>query len=400
MKLDTRKTVRIGAIAVAAVALLTSGVIGTAYANDLNESKTQAEKVSVTSKAYKKKLTSALKKIDDSKVLSYTEPSVMPDDFSDVAKLNGLKTTGSKLTADKNAASDGWKSSYDSKTISDYINTTTKTNKEMSATITQINETISDLQSSHHERLVSDAKSHLKTTLASAKKLLSDTDGRVDDNSSRKTLTDAINSYNENYNDLDSIKSLDSKLSESVKTVNDAVAARNSRIQREQAMTARQQATTTSSASYATVSNRYSGSRSYSNSGSYRSYVSSSYGNRGYSNGSTTAASNTGNSGRSGYSVAGNCYSVSQCQSGLDNGSNYQMQAYHAGGNTTYYGIHSNKGGSDMWGKSSVNINGQNKNLGSWTEATYQNGNPYGPADGKSYVQTCHDGKVYYAPIK
>lgn len=122
-----------------------------------------------------------------------------------------------------------------------------------------------------------------------------------------------------------------------------------------------------------------------------------------YQNGSTVqepgqAAPSGGNNG---YTVSGTCTDAASCQQVVDTNPYNTLSQYNSPNGSTYYQIHNNNGGSNMYNQSSTVIDGQTHQLGSWQQAQYINGVPYGPDDGGKYVQTCGpDGTVYYAPVK
>ncbi|KAA8815694.1 hypothetical protein CSQ85_12255 [Bifidobacterium rousetti] len=103
--------------------------------------------------------------------------------------------------------------------------------------------------------------------------------------------------------------------------------------------------------------------------------------------------------GTSGYTTGGDCYDTASCQSRLDTSRANVMQAFHTPDGSTYYGIHSGRGGDAMWGKGDVTINGRHHTVGQWTQAQYVDGKPVASTTTGTYVQTCHNGTVWYAPI-
>ena len=103
--------------------------------------------------------------------------------------------------------------------------------------------------------------------------------------------------------------------------------------------------------------------------------------------------------GTSGYTTGGDCYDTASCQSRIDASGRNVMQAFHTPDGSTYYGIHSGRGGDAMWGKGDVTINGRHHTVGQWTQAQYVDGKPVASATTGTYVQTCHNGTVWYAPI-
>lgn len=93
--------------------------------------------------------------------------------------------------------------------------------------------------------------------------------------------------------------------------------------------------------------------------------------------------------------TAGDCRSVNECQAALADGS---MQAYHMAGGSTYYGVH-DIASQGLWGSTQVVIDGATLDVGAWRAAEIIDGEPYAPDDGGTYVQTCHNGQVWYAPV-
>lgn len=248
----------------------------------------------------------------------------------------------------------------------------------------EMDRTAAFVRRSAEEKLDVDARESLKKTAEDARGTLASADGDysgVVPQDQRDTLRKAINEAGDAVSKL--VKHDDAKAKEDA--VKAAKAAVDKTISDYEAQLAEQRR-------QAEAASAWSGSYG----GSYQAGTSGWGGSYSYSQNGHSQGGYSGN-GRSGYYVATSCGSnVAECQRNIDgNGSGALNVMTTDDAGTKYYQAHTSS-----WGASSVNINGQNHALGSWQQAQYVDGKPYGPNDGKSYYQTCGpDGKVYYAPM-
>ena len=316
------------------------------------------------SQTAKKKLKVALKKADKT-LDAYTANSLYaPELHSRLEKQRDQARETSKGTAPDVSGLSTSEVSEASEDLSKLARRWTKLAGEM-------DKTAGSVQRSAEEKLDVDARGSLKKTIADARETLASADvdySGVVPQDQRDKLQKAVNEAENDVSKL--VKHDDAKAKEDAvkaakaavdKTISDYEAALAE--QRRQA-----EAASAWSGSYGAGSYSRSSQASTAGWGGSYAYSQNGYGQSGYS----------GN-GRSGYYTATSCGgNLAECQSNIDgnaSGALNVMVTDVAG--TKYYQAHTSS-----WGASSVNINGQNHALGSWQQAQYIDGKPYGPNDG------------------
>lgn len=354
---------------------------GGAYAFELYDVKGKAQELQDTAIASQGKLLHAYTEHDNAPESKYGVNDVVAGDEGKFV-LNAYKTSGEN--AKKTLADNSYAVPIDQLTMKElnaYISETQKDNAAKLHAVKSLHAAESSIAGSHRLRLVADAQSKLKTSVDNANTTLKDSDGKVDDNTPRQQLQDAVNEASKHLheNDVKALQDNAANVDGKVQAVKDAVQARDTRIANEEAA---RQAAAASQASY--------------NGGGYAigtaGYTGGNGGYAGRYGSYSSAGSSAGSSYYNGFSVGGSCSldAADHCQGAVDGGGYNSLTHLTDGAGTNIYAIHSGYGGSSTWGQNSITINGQTHTLG----APFQTN--ISPNDGKQYFQTCGpDGRVY-----
>lgn len=350
---------------------------GGAYAFELHDVKDKAREIQDTAIASQGELLHAYTAHNNAPESKYGVNDVVAGDEGKFV-LNAYKTSGEN--AKKTLADNSYAVAIDQLTLKElnaYITETRKDNAAKLHAVKSLHAAESSIAGSHKLRLVADAQSKLKASIDNANTTLKESDGKVDDNTPRQQLQDAMNEASKHLheNDVKTLQGNAANVDGKVQAVKDAVQARDARIASEEA--ARQAAA--SQASY--------------NGGNATGYANGyGYGSGSYSSAGASASSPAGASYYNGFSIGGSCSldSADHCQGAVDGAGHNSLTHLTDDSGTNIYAIHSNYGGSSTWGQNSVTINGQTHTLG----APFQTN--VSPNDGKQYFQTCGlDGRIY-----
>lgn len=282
------------------------------------------------------------------------------------------------------------------KELNSYISETLKDSTAKLDAVNQMHMMKSAIASSHKLRLIKDAQEKLKASVDKANATLNESNGKVDDNTSRQKLQHVVNEASNllHENNVKALNDITSDIDRKVQAVKDTVQAHNDRLAREEAtrQAAYQEAAAASAARQSAVqSNSVQASHGNSRySGSNGNSIRHSTGNRGYY---SHAGSSSGASYSNGFSIGSSCSvdsAADHCQGAVNGAGHNSLTHLTDDSGTNIYAIHSNYGGSSTWGQNSISINGKTHSLG----APFQTN--VSPNDGKQYFQTCGpDGKVY-----
>lgn len=260
------------------------------------------------------------------------------------------------------------------------------------------NAIISDSESVNHgikSKAIMDARDSMETMIRKAEALLSASDGNVHDASVRDSLSNSVRAAKARTISVsaDEMKRLTDEITSKMSDVSKSVNEYQKEIERK-AQEAKEKAE--EEAKVKADEERKTQSHGSNANGNNSVAV---VNNSPSSDDVTSNRSNTSHIDY-GYNYAGQCFSASECQRSIDSAGYNQIWEYKASDGSTYYEIHNYKGGSSMWGKNSMTINGVKYNLGAWVKAPYINGVPHGLATVGKYAQTCGpDNKVWFAPI-
>ena len=348
-------------------------VSGGAYASELHDVKDKAREIQDTAIASQGELLHAYTAHNNAPESKYGVNDVVAGNEGKFV-LNAYKTSGEN--AKKTLADNSYAvaiGQFTQKELNAYITETQKDNAAKLHAVKSLHAAESSIAGSHKHRLVADAQSKLKASIDNANTTLKESDGKVDDNTPRQQLQDAMNEASKHLheNDMKTLQGNAANVDGKVQAVRDAVQARDARIASEE--TARQAAV-----SQASYNGGYATGYGY-NSGSY-------------SSAGASASSPAGASYYNGFSIGGSCSldSADHCQGAINGAGHNSLTHLTDDSGTNIYAIHSGYGGSSTWGQNSVTINGQTHSLG----APFQTN--VSPNDGKQYFQTCGpDGKVY-----
>lgn len=383
-----------------AVAFLTVAIASApvgAYAFELHDVKYKAQELQDTAIASQGKLLREYTEYNNAPEAKYGVNDVVAGDEGKFV-LNAYKTNGEH--AKKTLADNSYAVHIDQltlKELNNYVSETSKDNTAKLNAVKSLQATKSSIASSHRLRLIADAQAKLKASVDNANATLNESNGKVDDNTPRQNLQNAVNETSKLLHE-NNVKTLNANaydIDGKVQAVKDAIQARNARLAREEAArqaaaaaaAARQEAAQSNSRQASYGNSRYSGStginsrRATSNNGYWRSRGSYSYG-----------GSRSGSSYNNGFSIGGSCSldSADHCQGAVNGAGHNSLTHLTDDSGTNIYAIHSNYGGSSTWGQNSITINGQTHTLG----APFQTN--VSPNDGKQYFQTCGpDGRVY-----
>lgn len=347
-------------VAVALTVAIAAAPCG-AYAFELHDVKYKAQELQDTAIAVQRELLHAYTAYNNAPEAKYGVNDVVAGDEGKLV-LAEYKTTGEH--AKKTLSDNSYAVHIDQltlKELNNYVSETSKDNTAKLNAVKSLQATKSSIASSHRLRLIADAQAKLKASVDNANATLNESNGKVDDNTPRQNLQNAVNEASRllHENDVKTLNANASDVDEKVQAVKDAIQARNDRLAREEA--ARQAAAAAAAASQPAAQ---SNSRQ------------ASYGNL-YNNG---------------FSIGGSCSldSADHCQGAVNGAGHNSLTHLTDDSGTNIYAIHSNYGGSSTWGQNSITINGQTHTLG----APFQTN--VSPNDGKQYFQTCGpDGRVY-----
>lgn len=361
-----------------AVAFLTVAIASApvgAYAFELHDVKHKAQELQDTAIASQEKLLHAYTAYNNGPESKYGVNDVVAGDEGKFV-LNAYKTNGEH--AKKILADNSYAVHIDQltlKELNNYVSETSKDNTAKLNAVKSLQATKSSIASSHRLRLIADAQAKLKASVDKANATLNESNGKVDDNTPRQNLQNAVNEASKLLHE-NNVKTLNANASDvdgKVQAVKDAIQARNARIAREEA--ARQSA---AAAAAARQEAAQSNSRQ------------ASHGNSRYSG--STGTNNRRATDNNGFSIGGSCQldSADHCQGAVNGAGHNSLTHLTDDSGTNIYAIHSNYGGSSTWGQNSITINGKTHTLG----APFQTN--VSPNDGKQYFQTCGpDGRVY-----
>lgn len=360
-------------IAVALTVAIT--VPSVAYATELHSAKAKAQEVQDTAIDSQIKLLREYTEYNNAPESKYGVNDVVAGDEGKFV-LNAYKTNGEH--AKKTLADNSYAVNIDQltlKELNNYVSETSKDNTAKLDAVKSLQATKSSIDSSHRLRLIADAQAKLKASVDNANATLNESNGKVDDNTPRQNLQNAVNEASKLLHE-NNVKTLNANASDvdgKVQAVKDAIQARNARIAREEA--ARQSA---AAAAAARQEAAQSNSRQ------------ASHGNSRYSG--STGTNSIRATDNNGFSIGGSCQldSADHCQGAVNGAGHNSLTHLTDDSGTNIYAIHSNYGGSSTWGQNSITINGKTHTLG----APFQTN--VSPNDGKQYFQTCGpDGRVY-----
>ena len=201
---------------------------GGAYASELHDVKDKAREIQDTAIASQGELLHAYTAHNNAPESKYGVNDVVAGDEGKFV-LNAYKTSGEN--AKKTLADNSYAVAIDQLTLKElnaYITETRKDNAAKLHAVKSLHAAESSIAGSHKLRLVADAQSKLKASIDNANTTLKESDGKVDDNTPRQQLQDAMNEASKHLheNDVKTLQGNAANVDGKVQAVKDAVQAR------------------------------------------------------------------------------------------------------------------------------------------------------------------------------
>ena len=366
------------ALSVACIALLGTGIAGSVYYHDLQDAKADA----ISAVQDNKKAMSSLKTsiVNSAKYRKYQNNDVLPGDTGMIVKMSkSLNDASSDYNASHHMKyTDSMNLGEVETFVSNMRSDTARKDKESKS----LDAITKDIASSHAKRLVLDEQSNVNSMVDSARKQLSDSEGNVDDNTSRTELSNAINDAVKTVktNDINAMKKSESSLNEKITAVQTSVKARAARIEAEREAAAQAAA---NAAQQRTMQAAH-GKSSY---GSRNTTGKSPYGSRNATAGASPSGGSPSMIEVSSSSSCNGDTSSDACQEYVDRGGFVNISYYNGASNV--YAAHRGLGGSTVLGwqvGQKVSIDGKVYTV---TDKRYNVGASDVPTSG-TYAQTCN----------